>query len=105
MPTRRSYVIHPKPNAAPVITRTIEPEILPMLSTRKGFSEEPIITHTHTLLSSNFKLVGSDGVHRSLQPFVVPDVLKAFSSVGGTLKVGTFELSNPKLHQITAKKA
>lgn len=105
MSTRRSYVIHPKPNAAPVITRTIEPEILPMLSTQKGFSDGPIVTHTHTPLSSNFQLVGSDGVRRSLQPFVVPEVLKALSSaVGGTPKVGTFELSNPTLHQVTRKK-
>jgi hypothetical protein len=81
MSTRRSYVIHPKPNADPVITRTIEPEIFPMLSTQKGFSNEPIASHTHTPLNSNFKLVGSDGVRRSLQPFVVPEVLKALSSL------------------------
>jgi hypothetical protein len=106
MSTRRSHVIHPTPNAAPVITRTIEPEILPMLSMVKGFSDAPIVTHTHTPLSSNFKLVGFDGVRRSLQPFVVPEVLKAFSSaVGGASRVGTFELSNPTLHKITRKKA
>lgn len=85
MSKRRSYVIHPKPTAAPLITRTIEPEILPMQSAQKGFSDEPIATHTHTPPSSNFKLVGSDGVRRSLRPFVVPEVLKAFSSaVEGT---------------------
>lgn len=105
MSTRRSYVIHPKPNAAPVITRTIEPEILPMLNTQKGFSDEPIVAHTHTPLSSDFKLVGYDGVRRSLQPFVVPEVLKALSRVaGGTPKARTFELSNPTLHKITRKK-
>ncbi len=105
MSTRRSYVILPKPTTAPVITRTIEPEILPILSTQKGQGDKPIVTHMHTSLNCDFKLVGDDGARRSLQPFVGSEVLRALSDVvGGSSKVGTFKLSNPTFYKITSNK-
>lgn len=105
MPTHRSYVIQPKPTATPVITRIIEHEILPMLNSQKGLRDGPVVVHMHTPLSSHFKLVGYDGACRSLQPFVVSEVLKAFSKVvGDTSEIKALKLPNPTLHNITAKK-
>ena len=95
-----------KANSASEFTRTIENEILPLLSRQKGFRDEITFVAPERSEAIGNSLWDTKEDAEAYSRTGYPEVLKALSKVvEGTPKVETFEVANSTFHKIAAKAA
>ena len=102
----RHVTIKLKANSASEFTRTIENEILPLLSRQKGFRDEITFVAPERSEAIGNSLWDTKEDAEAYSRTGYPEVLKALSKVvEGTPKVETFEVANSTFHKIAAKAA
>ena len=95
-----------KANSVPEFKRTIENEILPLLSKQKGFRDEMTFVAPERSLALGISLWDTKEDAEAYNRAGYPEVLKGLSKVvEGTPKVETFEVANSTFQKSAAKTA
>jgi heme-degrading monooxygenase HmoA len=95
-----------KANSAAELTRTIEEEVIPLLSAQKGFRDEITFIAPERSEAVGISFWDTKEDAEAYNSAGYPEVLKALSKVvEGAPRVQTFEVANSTLHKIAAKAA
>jgi hypothetical protein len=95
-----------KPNSAAELTRTIEEEVIPLLSAQKGFRDEITFIAPERSEAVGISFWDTKEEAEAYNSTGYSEVLKALSKVlEGAPWVQTFEVANSTLHKIAAKAA
>jgi heme-degrading monooxygenase HmoA len=95
-----------KANSAAELTRTIEEEVIPLLSAQKGFRDEISFIAPERSEAVGISFWDTKEDAEAYNSAGYPEVLKALSKVvEGAPRVQTFEVANSTLHKIAAKAA
>jgi hypothetical protein len=95
-----------KPNSSIELTRTMEKEIVPLLSRQKGFRDEITFIAPERSEAVGISFWDTKEDAEAYNRTGYPEVLKALSNlVDGTPRVETFEVANSTFHKVAAKSA
>jgi hypothetical protein len=99
----RSVYFHLKSNMLSDYTRTLENEILPLLSKQKGFKEEITLSNPGSQDAISISLWDSKANADAYNTNLYQEVLQTFARViDGTPKVQTFESVTSTFHSLVA---
>ena len=97
----RNVSIHLKSNMLSDYTRTFEKDVLPLLRTQKGFTDEITLSNPGSLDVIAISLWENRADAEAYNTNTYPEVLKTFARmIDGTPKVQTFEAVTSTFHKV-----